>query len=375
MVRILHSADWQMGLRARHVAQVATSVRDARLEAARNVIEAANRHQVNAVVLAGDIFEDNLVEDRLVHQVVSVLEGSRAPVFVLPGNHDALTPDAVYHRASWKQRPARVVMLDGEAPVPIPGTSAVLLAAPLRQKKGMKDPTAEWRARADVDAIRVGVAHGSLRIEGKHAADDFPIGLDAVSRVGLDYLALGHWHGQYVHEGRTAYAGAHEATKFGEDGSGQALLVELASRGAMPRLTPVSTGTLQWRTVELDLSQDAERAAERVLGLVRDTAQPARTLLRLRTMGTSSEAATPVLARLKEGLLGRAFLHVAVERRDIAKAEVEGQLAEVAASSPLVASLLEELSRSSTPGLVDASEAGRLAARRLLSELVMEAWR
>ncbi|NTX56171.1 DNA repair exonuclease [Myxococcus llanfairpwllgwyngyllgogerychwyrndrobwllllantysiliogogogochensis] len=375
MVRILHSADWQMGLRARHVAQVASAVREARLEAARNVIQAANSHQVDAVVLAGDIFEDNLVEDRLVHQVVAVLEGARAPVFVLPGNHDALTPDAVYHRASWKQRPAHVRMLDGDAPVPIPGTAAVLLAAPLRQKKGMKDPTGEWRARADVDAIRVGVAHGSLRIEGKHALDDFPIALDAVARVGLDYLALGHWHGQYVHEERTAYAGAHETTKFGEDGSGQALLVEIASRGAVPRLTPVPTGSLVWRTLELDLGQDAEREAARVLGLMKDAAQPARTLLRIRTTGASSDAATPVVDRLKEGLLGRAFLHVSVERRDIPKAEVEGRLAEVVASSSLVASLLEELSRPLSPGLVDASEAGRIAARCLLSELVMEAWR
>ncbi len=363
-----------MGLRAQHVAHVAADVRKARLEAARNVIRVANRLNVDAVVLAGDIFEDNLVDDRLVHEVVAVLEGSRMPVYVLPGNHDALTPDAVYRRASWKSRPGHVVVLDGDAPVPIPGTDAVLLPAPLSQKKGMKDPTAGWRELAGLDAIRIGVAHGSLRIEGKHSGDDFPISLDAVSRVGLEYLALGHWHGQYIHEGRSAYSGAHETTKFGEDNSGQALLVEIASRRALPRLTPVPTGTLSWRVLEMDLSHGAEREVSRVRGLITETAQPEKTLLRIRTTGTSSEDAQAALDGLQESLLGKGFLHVGIDRRDVPRAEAEGRLAEVAASSALVSTLLAELNKPAN-GVDSLTDSTRLAARQLLSDLVMEVWK
>lgn len=375
MVKILHSADWQMGLRAHHVAHVAADVRKARLEAARNVIQAAHRLKADAVVLAGDIFEDNLVEDRLVHEVMGILDGSRVPVYVLPGNHDALTPDAVYRRASWKPRAGHVNMLDGDAPVPVPGTDAVLLPAPLRQKKGMKDPTAGWSALAGLDAIRIGVAHGSLRIEGKHAADDFPIALDAVARGGLDYLALGHWHGQYIHGGRAAYSGAHETTKFGEDGSGQALLVEIASRGAPPQLRPVPTGTLSWRSLEMDLSQGVEREASRIRVLMAEVAQPEKTLLRIRTVGTSAEDAPSSLNELQESLLGKGFLHVGVERRDVPKAEAEGRLADVAASSSLVSSLVEELNKPVQTAQDNLPEPVRLAARQLLSDLVMEVWK
>ncbi len=375
MVKILHSADWQMGLKAQHVAQAAADVRKARLEAARNVIQAANRLGVDAVVLAGDVFEDNFVEDRLVHEVVAVIDGCRAPVYVLPGNHDALTPDAVYRRASWKPRSGHVTLLDGDAPVPIPGTEAVLLPAPLRQKKGMKDPTAAWTALAGLEAIRIGVAHGSLRIEGRHAPDDFPIALDAVARVGLDYLALGHWHGQYIHEGRAAYSGAHETTKFGESGSGQALLVEIASRGATPRLTPVPTRTLSWRALDVDLSQGAKQEASRVGALTAELAQPGKTLLRIRTTGTSSEEDSSVLDGLQEALLGRGFLHVGLERGDVPRREAEGRLAAVADSSQLVSTLLAELSRPAGAGQEAPQDAVRLAARQLLSELVMEVWK
>ncbi|ABF90019.1 metallophosphoesterase [Myxococcus xanthus DK 1622] len=375
MVRILHSADWQMGLRARHVAHVAEDVRKARLEAASNVISAANRSKVDAVVLAGDIFEHNVVEDRVVHAVIKVLAGSLAPVYVLPGNHDALTPDAVFRRASWNQRPDHITVLDGNAAVPIPHTDAVLLPAPLRQKKGMKDPTAGWEMASGLDVIRIGVAHGSLRIEGKHAADDFPIALDAAVRAGLDYLALGHWHGQYVHDGRTAYSGAHETTKFGEVGSGQALLVELSSRGAVPRLEPIATGALTWRTVELDLSQGHEPEVARARELVAQLARPERALLRIHTTGFSSEDASSGLEAFREELQGGGLLHVCIEREDIPRAKAEGRLADIAGSSSLVSSLLDGLNKPAAVGPGATPEPVRTAARQLLSELVMEVWK
>lgn len=364
-----------MGLRAKHVANVADDVRKARLDAARGVIQAANQQGVDAVVLAGDIFEDTSVGERLVHEVVSVLAASKAPVYVLPGNHDPLTPDAVYLRASWKQRPAHIHMLDTAEVVSIPGTKAVLLPAPLRQKAGLTDPTSLWAPRAEYDGIRIGVAHGSLRIEGKYSADDFPIALDAAARSGLDYLALGHWHGQYVHGERTAYAGAHETTKFGEQNSGQALLVEISSPGALPRLEPVATGSLAWRTLELDLSQGAGLEIARAQDLVAGMQAPAKTLLRLRTTGASSDGDSTRLEALVESLWGKGFLHVELERKDIARAEAEGRLAELAPSSGLLSTLLAQLSGASTSGPPSAPEAIRPAARQLLSELVMEVWK
>lgn len=375
MIKILHSADWQIGLRAKHVANVAEAVRGARLDAARNVIQSANRLGVNAVVLAGDIFEDTSVGDRLVHQVVTILAESRVPVYVLPGNHDPLTPDAVYLRASWRQRPEHVRMLDTSVAVPVPGTDAVLLPAPLRQKTGLKDPTSAWIQREEADGIRIGVAHGSLRIEGKHSPDDFPIALDAVARSGLDYLALGHWHGQYIHGERTAYSGAHETTKFGEDGSGQALMVEIPSRGALPQLTPVPTRSLTWRLLELDLNQGTELEAARVHEHVAGIKDPARTLLRLRTTGASSDEDTSRLAALEESLWGKGFLHIELDRRDVARTKAEGRLAELSLSSGLLATLLEQLGAQAVSGQTSAPDVIRPAARQLLSELVMEVWK
>lgn len=376
MIRLLHTADWQMGLRAKHVAGAADVIRGARLDAARQLIQTANARGVDAVVLAGDIFEDTSVGDLLVHEVLKVLKASRAPVYVLPGNHDPLTPDSVYLRRSWKGRPAHVHMLDSDKGVFIPGTSALLIPAPLRQKKGLKDPTANWGPRVEGKDIRIGVAHGSLRIEGKHSADDFPIALDTVTRSNLDYLALGHWHGHYVHQQRTAYSGTHESTKFGEEGAGQALLVEIASHGAMPQLTPIPTGTLTWKTLELDLSLGGGLELARVRTAVSQWASPEKTLLRLRTRGTSSEEDTSALKVLMDELQGQGLLHIELDRQDIPRAAAEGRLAELAPSSGLLTALLERLNaKAPLPGMSVTPEAIHPAARQLLSELVMEVWK
>lgn len=370
--KILHTADWQIGLKAKHVATVADRVRTARLDAARSAIAAANGNKVDAVVIAGDLFEDNLVEDRLVHEIVQVLGQAKAPVFVLPGNHDAYSQDSVYRRASWKNRPQNVVLLETTDLVPVPGSDLVLLPAPLRQRKGFQDPTGGLPTPPTGKTVVVGVAHGSLRIEGKYSPDDFPISLDAAARVGVDYLALGHWHGQYVHDERTAYAGTHETTSFGEANSGRALLVEIASRGLPPRIEPVETGRLAWKTFDLDASAGAA-AVTALRTQVDALPSPKDTLVRVRTAGVSDDDVAAALHDLEEELSAK-LLYARIERGDVPAAAAQGHLKEVAEASPLVASILAELAGSSAGPGSPPSEVSA-AARHLLGLLALEVWK
>lgn len=370
MAKLLHTADWQIGLKANHVAAVADRVRAARFDAARAVITAANAARVDAVVIAGDLFEHNLVQDRLVHDVLQVLAESKSPVYVLPGNHDAFAQDSVYRRTSWKNRPQHVVLFEGADPVPVPGANLVLLPAPLRHRKSFQDPTSSLAAAPVGGAVIVGVAHGSLRIEGKYSPDDFPIPLDAARRTGVDYLALGHWHGQFAYDERTAYAGTHETTKFGESNSGRALIVEIATRGAVPVIAPVETGCLLWTTLDLDVSEGVSSVVafrSQVTALPR----PKDTLLRVRVTGVCDDEMAAVLQGLEDKLAAN-VLHARIERGDTPSAEAHGQLKAIAEQSPLIAALLVELAGlvPSTGGIPpDVS-----AARQLLGALALEVW-
>ena len=91
-MKFLHTADWQIGMRAAHVGAAGVRVREARLDAARRVIEAGRQAGVEFVVVCGDTFEDNGVERVLVQRVADILAGFGGPVYVTPGNHDRVKP-------------------------------------------------------------------------------------------------------------------------------------------------------------------------------------------------------------------------------------------------------------------------------------------
>jgi len=304
MVRFLHTADWQMGMRAAHAGRAGERVREARLESARRAIEVAREKRAAFVVLAGDTFEDNAVDRVLVQRVADVLAAFPVPVFVLPGNHDPLVPGSVFDLPAWSHAKSVVTILRDAAPVAAPG--ATLFPCPLRAKSGTKDPTESIPAPlGDPPAIRIGVAHGTLEGVGVEVEDEFPIPLDAAERRRVDYLAIGHWHSTFLPSpgARVAYSGTHETTKFGERDSGNVLVVEIDAPGARPRVERVATGTLAWRDVAAEVTslEDVRRVADEIASI----AEPEKTLVRVRLSGTLGADALAETSRIEDVVAAR----------------------------------------------------------------------
>lgn len=280
--RFLHTADWQIGMNAREVGRKGERLREARFAAAEKVIRIANEAAVQAVVLAGDTFEESDVSGEWVERTVRILEQSSAPVYVLPANHDPLVPKGVFEHDAWKRAARKVKVFRSKDPVAC--GEAVFLPCPLSTRTSFDDPLGQIAPRAADDTrIRIGVAHGSviggagMRLED--IENDFPIDLNAAAPLGLDYLALGHWHcpSEYEIGGATRayYSGSHEPTKFGESSengrfrSGRVLIVEIDRHGAAPKVEERRTAVLEWQdrgVVRLASDQDIERLIEEVHG-------------------------------------------------------------------------------------------------------------
>ncbi len=306
MVRFLHTADWQIGMKAAHVGSVGQRVRGERLEAARRVVAAANEHAAEFLLVAGDTFEDNAVDRVLVQQVADILAKFAGPVYLIPGNHDPLVPGSVWEHAAWKSH-ANLQLLTTPEPQAIGG--ATLYPCPLFEKHSLKDPTGWIDARQD-KTIAVGIAHGT--VEGVSQGEiDYPISRDAADRAGLDYLGVGHWHSYATYptaDGmvRLAYSGTHETTKFGERDSGNAVLIEIGQRGAPPQLTPIRTGGLTWHILERRLVDEGD--AGRLRAEVEAFAEAESTLLDVRLDGVLDRSDQAELIRLDD-LLHARFLY------------------------------------------------------------------
>lgn len=364
-MKFLHTADWQIGMRAVHVGGAGARVREEQVAAGRRVVEAARAAGADFLLVAGDTFEDNGVDRVLVQKVADVLAGFGGPVYVIPGNHDPLVPGSVWEHPGWSST-RNVRVLREEQPLEVPG--GMLYPCPARAKRSGKDPTARIAA-GEGRGTRIGVAHGT--VEGVPQEEpEYPIPRDAAARAGLDYLALGHWHSMATYPGsdgavRMAYSGTHETTKFGERDSGNALRVEIAGPGAAPVITPVRTGGLSWVTIweELRVAGDLARVRERIEAIE----NPASTLVELRIGGVLAAEDRDEMVRLQEILASR-FLFGRVEAARLRPSpQDQGWLAGLPAGVLQAAGTrLRELADPASPGPRPEGATPEVAARALL---------
>ena len=148
-MKFLHTADWQIGMRAAQLGDKGERVRTARLESARRVIELARRERVDFILLAGDTFEDNGVERIKVREVAKILGGAGCPVFIIPGNHDLIMPGSVWEDSIWHEW-STIHVLTAQAAIEVPG--GTLYPCPVSAKDSRDDPT-EW-----IHALNSGIA-------------------------------------------------------------------------------------------------------------------------------------------------------------------------------------------------------------------------
>ena len=301
MVRFIHSSDLHIGKRFGNMPEdLRGRLREARHGILARLAAQARANDATVIVLAGDTFDTETPTPAMRRQALAEM-GHHAPLLwvVLPGNHDSLQAAELWNAAR-TDAPANVLFATEPGPITIlPGVS--LLPAPCTARRPGRDLT-EWMngAATPEGAIRLGLAHGAIQDFSEEAVSSDVIAPDRALRAGLDYLALGDWHGYVAVNTRTHYSGTPEPDRFKHDRPGQALLVSIAGSGAEPQVTPVETGSFAWRTIPLHLlaGDDIDAAVTALL--------PAGPLRR--------QALLRIAASGRVRLAGRAALASAIEK-------------------------------------------------------------
>jgi DNA repair exonuclease SbcCD nuclease subunit len=262
MLRLLHTADWHLGRRfGAFDAGTARSLGRARYDAVERVLALAERLAVDAVLCAGDLFDEPAPDAAVTEPLAELLADQRLPVVLLPGNHDPLEsarspwhPEHPFRRAL----PDAVHVADRD-PFELELAGGVIVASPCRSTAGAAPVAERLPPRPEGDErIRVGLAHGST-----FGSDvPFPVDLDAIARLGLDYLALGDHHGLSIRSGATtiAYPGTPEPTRHGEERAGHVILA-LVDRGRA-LCEPEKVHRWRWRDVTVERLSELELLAE-----------------------------------------------------------------------------------------------------------------
>jgi DNA repair exonuclease SbcCD nuclease subunit len=333
MVHFLHTADVHLGLRiTRFEPEKADKIRDARFRALERVLKEAAELEVDFIIIAGDLFDDSSIDATTARRAFLLLKEASCPVFVLPGNHDPLTPGSVWERDPWRAAETEPVnVLRKAEPVRAPG-GVTIFPCPVFRKTSLDDPTA-WipirEVAEEAGGIRIGIAHGSVKDRETLPSDDHLIDRNAAELRKLDYLALGHWHSirEYTSEGKVTriaysgvpepigfprslreitgwvpYSGGLDREDFADDGSGNVLSVKIDGPGERPDIKKIRIGVLTWSSESY--RANSEKSLSDIIKGIAVRPDTEHTVLKLRVEGVIPASAWARLDELRTVVLG-----------------------------------------------------------------------
>lgn len=380
-IRFIHTSDWQLGLKLAYIpGPLRARAQEARFQAVERIADLAAEHDVHAVVVAGDVFDDNAVGRDVFQKALDAMDRLRhRPVLLLPGNHDPATPDAALTRLS--DRP-NVHVLDKAEPFECVD-GVVFYPCPLTSRAPADDPTA-WIPAAPAsgtprDVVRVAIAHGAAIDFAENSESPRLIDVSRLMGRGLDYLALGDWHGKRSLGQRIWYSGTPEATRFKEEQPGYVLLVEIDGPGEKPRVKPIQVARTRW--IREDRSLDSSADLDALVTWFGELTDRSWTLVELSLDGGLSYAdhnrLDGLLERVAEELLWLRIrkhkVKVAPTPEDLARLNAVGFIGEAAQVLREMADAAGgDLESADTDGDVAVSPKGRAAqdALRLLFRFI-----
>lgn len=248
--RFLHSSDLHLGRAFGGYAEtIRHRLREARHGAIARLARAAREGGAGVVLLAGDTFDAETPAPETLRQALRAMgEEEDLTWILLPGNHDSLAASELWRRIA-QDAPANLQAITSDAPMElVPGHW--LLPAPCTQRRPGRDLSEAMSAPTPEGARRIGLGHGAITDFSGEEGTTGIIPPDRAARSGLDYLALGDWHGRMQITPTTWYSGTPEPDGFKHDQPGAGLLVALEGRA---EVTPIETGHFRWLRPVLDL--------------------------------------------------------------------------------------------------------------------------
>lgn len=337
-IKIIHTADWQLGKPfGRFPPEVSAALSEARLDAIDRLAAVAAGRGAAHVVVAGDVFDNVDPGDRVVMQALSRMERADVTWWLMPGNHDHARPGGLWSRVR-RLAPGTVRIVDTPQAVEME-EGAWLLPAPLEYRKTASDPTVSMVDMVTPPgALRIGLAHGSITEFGAAGESANLIPPDRAGSAGLDYLALGDWHGYLPVGDRSAYSGTPEVDRFGRDEPGACIAVA-ARQGDVPAMECVETGRYRWLSRRWEVA-DADDL-RREMDSLRKEARLADVLLSVKLSGVASLSDRVAVVSELENRVAHELRHIDIDAdglmarptpEDVARIDVQGALAGAAAT-------------------------------------------
>lgn len=261
--RFIHTADWQLGKSfAQFEPELAAQLLDARLGVIERIANVARDEDIGHVLVAGDVWDSASPSDRHLRQPLDRMRAAgNVTWWLLPGNHDPCEPHSLWDRLKLMGLPPNVRPLTEAAPVEL-AKDIALLPAPWTSNSPGRDLTAGFSSMTTpTDSLRIGLAHGGTCGFFDQSPQSVAISEKRAEEAGLEYLALGDWHGAQQVDPHTWYAGTPEPDRFPKNNPGSVLVVAV-EKYSLPNIKSVHTASYVWTRDRLDCRDGIDPCAE-----------------------------------------------------------------------------------------------------------------
>ncbi|MGQ7847759.1 metallophosphoesterase family protein [Granulosicoccus sp. 3-233] len=270
-VRFIHTADLHLdsplrSLAARNPA-LGDLLRDASRRLLQRLIDTALEEQVDALLIAGDLFDgeqEDIHTAMVLQRELRRLQAQDIPVFIIWGNHDAETR---FLESKVLDLPDNVHAFDGRGGKQyFANDRAVVHGVSFTRRKTPESLLGKY-GKADPHCFNIGMLHTSLT--GAEGHNDYaPCTVNELIDKGFDYWALGHIHKRQIHHEQPAIVmpGNPLGRHINEAGERSISLVTLAS-DSKPDIRRINLAPVRFERlpVSLDSIDESKVAYERML--------------------------------------------------------------------------------------------------------------
>jgi len=281
-MKLLHFADLHLDAPFAWASpETAHARRRNRRETLTRIMGLAEQEGVDAVLCAGDLFEQDRFGPDTVEFLRSTFARTDRSIYLAPGNHDWFSARSPYALVDWSPN-VHVFTEAALAPVTL-ADGLTLWGAAHRAPANTDDFFAGFRPERG--GVHVAVAHaserGALAWQEPGKQPHAPFDASELADAGIDHAFLGHYHVPRDQE-RHTYPGNPDPLEFGEDGERGVVIATVHADGRVERTRHrVAVSEVH----DIDLIVDGAAHSDDLIAAVRERLAPLGGCVRLTLVG------------------------------------------------------------------------------------------
>lgn len=252
MIKFIHTADVHLGLQFNNVSfnkEKAVVRRRELWSTFERIVKKSKAENMDFLFIAGDLFETKyftLGDMKRVRDTLSIC--SNVNVIISAGNHDFIDENSLYNKVEWSPN-VTIFGSNGLDKKEFRELNTVVFGyswdkIEIRENQIIQD------LNIDDDMNKILIIHGEIATESNY----FPLDLNSLKGLNMDYIALGHIHKPNIISDNIAYCGSPEPLDFGELGDRGIIIGEINDGNTKIQFIPFSKR--RFFKVDIDLDVD-----------------------------------------------------------------------------------------------------------------------